>query len=443
MPHTRRQFLAASGSLALAASPLAAGLFAAQKPRRKLAVATTAYHRFSHASHIAGRFLMGYILNGAHHQPDYEIVSMHVEQIPGVAGPAPNNPVQGRGGAVNRADLSQDLAKKYGFRQCKSVREALTVGGEKLAVDGVLLIGEHGQYPRNDLGQTLYPRYEMMEQTVAEFRASGRSVPVFNDKHLSYSWEKSRKMYDWSRELGFAFQAGSSLPVTFRMPQFELPLGSRIESALAVYYGDPEGYGYHLLEALQCHVERRPGGESGIKAVQALAGDAVWKAGDEGLWSKELLHAALARSQTVDIGDARDNTPRPVAYLIEYADGFKAAALMLTGHVEDCTFAAKLAGVAKPVSTLHICPWQPGARFFDALVWNIERMLDTGKAVIPVERTLLVSGALESLMISRQQDSKRIETPHLAVKYQPFEDSGYLKGPIDEQSQADARRKPA
>lgn len=438
MTQTRRRFLAASaGSLALAVSPLAAGLFAAQKPKKKIAVATTACHRFSHASHIAGRFLMGYTLHGKHHVPDYEVVSMHVEQIPMPGDP---NAVQGRGGGVNRADLSRDLAKKYGFRMCKDVRETLTLGGDKLAVDGVLLIGEHGQYRRNELGQTLYPRYEMMEQTVAEFRASGRSVPVFNDKHLSYSWEKAKKMYDWSRELGFAFQAGSSLPVTFRMPEFELPLGTKLESALAVYYGDPEGYGYHLLEALQCHVERRPGGETGIKAVQALQGDEVWKAGDDGRWSKELLQAALARSHTVDIGDARDNAQRPVCYLIEYADGFKATALMLNNHVEDCTFAAKIAGVAKPVSTMHHCPWQPGARFFDALVWNIERFLDANKAVIPVERTLLVSGALESLMISRSQDSKRIETPHLAVKYQAFEDSGYLKGPIDEQGQIDALR---
>lgn len=439
MSHTRRQFLAASaGSLAVAVSPLAAGLFAAPAPRKKLAVATTIYHRYSHASHIAGRFLMGYTLNGKLHLPDYEVVSMYVEQIMG----ADAQPVQGRGGArgPSRADLSRDLAKKYGFRMCKDVRESLTLGGEKLAVDGVLLIGEHGQYPRNDLGQTLYPRYEMMEQTVAEFRASGKSVPVFNDKHLSYTWTKAKQMYDWSKELGFAFQAGSSLPVTFRRPEFELPLESKIESALCAYYGDPEGYGYHLLEALQCHVERRVGGETGIKAVQALQGDDVWKAGEEGRWSKELLDAALSRSHTVDIGDARDNALRPVAYLIEYNDGFKAAALMLNNHIEDCVFAAKIAGQKDPVSTLMLCPWQPGARFFDALVWNIERFLDAGKAVIPVERTLLVSGALEACCQSRLGDSKRIETPYLDVKYKAPADSGYLKGPIDEKGQADGQR---
>ena len=65
--------------------------------------------------------------------------------------------------------------------------DALTLGTGKLAVDGVLLIGEHGNYPRNDSGQILYPRYELMEQIVSVFRKTGRSVPVFNDKHLSYS----------------------------------------------------------------------------------------------------------------------------------------------------------------------------------------------------------------------------------------------------------------
>ena len=60
----------------------------------------------------------------------------------------------------------------------------------KLAVEGVLLIGEHGNYPRNDKGQILYPRLEMMEQIAAAFRKAGRSVPVFNDKHLSYTFAK-------------------------------------------------------------------------------------------------------------------------------------------------------------------------------------------------------------------------------------------------------------
>ena len=103
----------------------------------------------------------------------------------------------------------------------------------KLAVEGVLLIGEHGNYPRNDKGQILYPRLEMMEQIVGVFRKTGKSVPVFNDKHLSYTFANAKKMLGWGEELKFPMMAGSSLPVTWRSPELELHLESPIEDALS------------------------------------------------------------------------------------------------------------------------------------------------------------------------------------------------------------------
>ena len=70
----------------------------------------------------------------------------------------------------------------------------------------MVLVGEHGRYPRNEKGQTKYPRYEFFQQIVKVFRASGRSVPVFNDKHLSWNWEWAKEMYDTSRSMGFPFR---------------------------------------------------------------------------------------------------------------------------------------------------------------------------------------------------------------------------------------------
>lgn len=419
MTLSRRDFLAAS-SLSLgcfAAWPLVAQ----EKTRKKLAVVSTVYHTYSHSDHIAGRFLYGYTLGGKHHVPDYQVVSMYVDQ-------------------VGSNDLSVGLSKKFGFRHCKTVREALTNGGDKLAVDAVLLVGEHGRYPRNDIGQTLYPRHQLFSEIVDEFRKSGRAVPVFNDKHLSYSWTKAKEMYDWSRELNFAFQAGSSLPVTWRFPELTLPLGTKIDSALVAAYGGSDAYGFHALETLQCHVERRPGGETGVRSVRMLAGDDVWKAGDSGLWSKELLEAALGRSHTMNLGDVRENVSQPLAFLVEYRDGFKGTVLMLNGHIEEFIFAAKLAGKPTPVSTLHHLPARPAVKYFDALTWNAERMYAAGKAVIPIERTLLVSGVLESLHQSRAQESKTIETPHLAVAYQAPEDDGHFRGPIDPIGQRESTR---
>ena len=136
-------------------------------------------------------------------------------------------------------------------------------------VDGVVVIGEHGKYPRNEKGQTQYPRWEFFQQIVKVFKDSGRAVPMFNDKHLSWNWDWAKQMVETSREMRFAYMAGSSLPVTWRIPSVEMPLGSRIREALCVGYGGVDSYDFHGLETLQCMVERRAGGETGVKWLQA------------------------------------------------------------------------------------------------------------------------------------------------------------------------------
>src|SRR5437899_7379597 len=180
-----------------------------------------------------------------------------------------------------------------------TIAEALTLGGSKLAVDGVVIVGEHGNYQRNEKGQTKYPRWEFFEQMVKVFRDSGRAVPTFSDKHLSWNWEWARKMYDTTRELNFPFMAGSSLPVTWRTPSVEMPLGSRMSEAMCVCYGGVDSYDFHGLETVQCMVERRRGGETGVQWIQAFRGDAFWKAFDERLWPRDLFDAALCRSHTL------------------------------------------------------------------------------------------------------------------------------------------------
>ena len=115
-------------------------------------------------------------------------------------------------------DQSAARAKEFGFQVYPTIAEALRCGGDKLAVDAVLVIGEHGDYPRNEKGQVLYPRYEFFKQCVDVFEKDGVSVPVYNDKHLSYSFEKAKWMVDASKRLKFPMLAGSSLPVTWRLP---------------------------------------------------------------------------------------------------------------------------------------------------------------------------------------------------------------------------------
>lgn len=431
---SRRKFLASAAAMTLAGGVegRAAGRKTASgirtrppKPgkdhRKPLAIIATVYRPLSHAYHIGGRFLHGYVRDGQLHTPQHYVRSLYVDQTP-------DN------------DLSRDIGREFEVKVTRSIADALTDETGKLAVDGVLLIGEHGNYPRNEKAQILYPRYEMMEQIVEVFRKTGRSAPVFNDKHLSYSWGHAKRMVDLAHELKFPFMAGSSLPVTWRRPELELPLGSVIEDAVVAAYGPIEVYGFHALETLQVMLERRKGGESGVQAITCLTGKEVWKAGDEGRWSWDLLEAALARSESVNPGDIRRNVglmpvqsipaAPPTAFLVEYRDGLKATVLLLNGHIQDFCFAAKIKGETKPASCMFHLPPPPGARFFDCLVANIEKLLETGKPPYPVERTLLTTGALEAAMESHYRKGARVQTPQLEVHYAAPADSGFSRGSI-------------
>jgi hypothetical protein len=432
---SRRGFLGAAAGLCLA-SPVGARSpdpAPDERPRcqppprpdkapKKIAVVTTAYYYLSHAYHVCGRFLNGYLRDGKMHYPDFGVAGMYVAQQ------GPN-------------DLSKEHAQKHGFPLYPDIASALTLGGDKLAVDGVLLIGEHGDYPINEKLQKLYPRYEFFQKIVDVFQKSGRSAPVFCDKHLSYDRKKAREMAETARKMGFPLMAGSSLPVTWRRPELELPLGARLEGALVASRGEIEIYGIHALESLQCMVERRAKAEQGVAAVRCLEGDAVWKAGDDGLWSWDLLEAALARSPSLNVGDIRDNCRQfspppnrptfpkgPLAFLVEYRDGFQAAALLLNGHVDDTTFVAKLADETKPVSTLLELPPPPGAGFLQALAVKIEDFLTTGTPSQPLERTLLTGGVLDVALGSRIREGKRLETPDLDIAYTAPKESGFLRG---------------
>ena len=379
---------------------------------KRIAVIGTIYKYLSHVQHIADRFLVGYPHEGAWHRPDMKVVSLYIDQKP-------------------EGDLSSQRAAEFGFSVYPTIAEALRCGGEKLAVDAVLIIAEHGEYPRNEKGQILYPRYEFFKACTEVFEKDGRAVPVYNDKHLSWSFEKARWMVAESKRLKFPMLAGSSLPVTWRLPELELPLGCEIEEALMVGNGGSDPMDYHALEAMQCMIERRKGGETGVRSVEMIEGAAVWKAGDSGRWSNQLLQSALSRSDTpqgysFEDGRTQDlatngQLPKlvknPAAYFITHNDGLKTTLLMLTGAVQDFNFAARIKGAGVKSCQFLLTP-VPNVTYSACLVNNIEQMFETGRAAYPVERTLLVSGMLESCLTSRLQGSKVIGTPHLSVRYQ-------------------------
>jgi len=407
----RRVFLGAVGGT-LAVTSL--GWANTAKPKR-LAIVTTQWRFHSHAWHMGERFLVGYPINGSWHHPPFEVTGVYVDQTP-------------------ENDLSRRRAKEFGFPIYPTIAETLRHGGDRLAVDAVLIIGEHGDYPNNEFGQKKYPRYEFFKQVTDVFRKDGRSLPVFNDKHLSWNWKWAREMVDLSKEMNFPFLAGSSLPVTWRMPSIDMPYGAEVDEVMSVAIGGVDSYDFHALEVIQCMAERRKGGETGVVWVEALRGDAVWKAmrkgnWSEGGWNPRLFESCLCRSQTLaqpETFSDRYPTPEqirawvkePVAYRFKYADGLKATMLLMNGLVGDFTFAAKLKGEPHPLSTLFYLPPNPNVVYSAALMSKAEQMFTTGIAPYPIERTLLTTGLVAAGMQSLAQEQRRIETPYLDVQYQ-------------------------
>jgi hypothetical protein len=387
---------------------------------KRVAAIVTEYRRHSHADVIVGKILEGFNYDGRE-GPALRLVSMFVDQFP-------------------ESDMSRQLAQKYKFPITKTIDEALTLGGKTLAVDGVLCIGEHGKYPTNERGQILYPRRRFFEAVTDTFARVERSVPVFTDKHLAATWEDALWMYNRARHLFVPVLAGSSLPVTWRRPALNLPRHCDLVEAVQVGYGPFEGYGFHALEALQCMVERRRGGESGVRAVQCLQGEEMWRALDRGAFSRTLLEAALARVPAHAQGDYRALTQKTRdagVMLLEYRDGFRAAVAMMNGYVHEgdggaFTFACQVRGEGKPLST-HFYLQQPDPfAHFAYQLRAIDAMIQTGHAPYPVERTLLTTGILDAVMVSKSDKNRRRETPYLDIRYQAS-NWPFAQGPVPQQ----------
>lgn len=400
----RRDLLKAGLSTALgAAIPTASSALGFAPAREKLPVAAvvTVYRKNSHADVIVGKILQGFQQDGGK-GPDLRFVSLYTDQVP-------------------NGDLSRELAEKHGFRLAKSIDEAITLGTDQVQVAGVLSIGEHGDYPFTpDTKQHQYPRRRFFDEIVVTFRRCGKVVPVFNDKHLSYRWEDARVMVETAKKMNFPFLAGSSVPVAWREPPLELPRDCEIEAALTIGYGGFESYGFHAIEAHQCMIERRRGGETGIVSVQAVTGDEIRKAESAGLWSSELFAAALKQlpgaPQDSDKWLTKNNS---AAYLLQHRDGLKSAVVMANGLARAQAIAVKLKGRAEPLATWF--KLQNGAPYghFAFLLHAFEETIHSGRAAFPVERTLLTTGILDRVMQSLAQDGRKLETPELAVTYQP------------------------
>lgn len=377
---------------------------------RSVAAVITAWRAGSHADVLLSRILEPEAWG--HTRPfDLKLAAVYADQFP-------------------EHDLCRSMCRKHDVPIFQTVTEAIGAGTRRVAVDGVLVIGEHGQYALNGRGQRLYPRRRLFEEVVHAFRVLGRRVPVFNDKHLSYEWLFTRWMYDLARHEGIPLMAGSSLPVAWRVPGLSVPIGAELTETLAVGYGPIEDYGFHALEALQCLTERRRGGETGVVSVRCVTGRDLWSGPEADLWSRALFDATTpARRDAGCKTGSFEPSPQDALFLVNYRDGLQGVVAMLESPGSCFSVSWRRAGVDAPEAAVIALEDRRPYGHFGHLLRAIERMIHTGTPSYPVERTVLTSGLLSSLLQSKQEGGRLLPTPHLAeLAYQPA-DWPFAAGP--------------
>jgi hypothetical protein len=370
--------------------------------RPRIALIMTTWFAGSHADVAGRRLIEGYPWEGGHLESRVEVVSAYLEQL-------------GLESDPSLPDVGLEILERNAVPRFPTVAEALGLGQGGIAVDGVVIIGEHGDYAQNQYGQKLYPRRRLFDAAVAAMIVGGRTVPVFTDKHLSQGFTDARAMFETAERLDVPLLAGSSVPLAWRVPTgAQWPLDAPMEEALAVCYGPTESYGFHGLEALQSLVERREGGESGVVSVEALTGEQAARAVAEGRVDVDLLERALAHFDLVPAEyELARHRPQDV-FLIEYADGLRGAVVNCQGALQG--FALSARGPEGDLSCEVRLQGGPEHGHFIFLVRQIEALMLARRAPYPVERTLLTTGMLDAALHSLH-DGGPERTPHLEICY--------------------------
>lgn len=397
-----RRLLALSQGLSLLTVLVVPPASAADRPEKRLRLAglTTEYRHNSHADLLIGRLFQTQTLDGKGERLNLELASLFTDQVPEI-------------------DTSRKLAAEYKFPIYDSIDQALTLGTGKLAVDGILLIAEHGKYPESPLGQFQFPKRRFFEQVVETSKRSGRVVPVFLDKHLADTWRDAKWIYDTARELKIPLMAGSSVPLTRRYPPADVRRGAKIKQIVALSYHRLDSYGIHALENVQSLAERRAGDETGVVAVQCFVGDAVWEGEAHGAYDAGLLASAFAvlRDRRVPAGKKpRDLVPEPVLWVIDYADGLRGCVFTLQGAVAEWSAAWRYDDNSVESALFATQEWRPFMHF-GWQMQGVDEFMHTGRSPWPLERTLLTTGLLDALLTSMHENSRRVETKHLQFGY--------------------------
>ncbi len=355
--------------------------------RPRIALILTTYFEFSHADVLGTRLIEGYPWEGGEHtDPRVEVVSMYLEQDGVKNWGKPGN---------ERDDIGREIAARAGIPIYPTPAEALGAGKPGINVDGVVIIGEHGDFELNEYEQKLYPRRRLFDAVVSAMIATDTFIPVFNDKHLAWSHTDARTMYDNAQRLGIGLGAGSTVPITWRVPQGTTwPMGEPMTEVAAAGYGSYEAYSYHAIEGMLSFAENRAGGETGVVAVEAFRDEAAVQALAEA--PSAVVDAAIAAHGLDEAGVAEAKQKVWLLARITWADGL-VGTLVMSSSLK--SFSAAALGPQTSVSAELKLQGDPYSHFIH-LARAAEHLMLTGEPMHPVERTLLAGGILDHALRS-------------------------------------------
>jgi hypothetical protein len=374
---------------------------------RKIAFLLEEFTKASPAQQLLDRFLIGYPRDGAMHKPARETVSAHLMLN------------------VTESDF-ETRHEDFGLTIAPTAEQAVE------GADAIVIV------PRSP-GAVANERFLQ----IALEHARGARV-CFVHGALANTLERGRELLSLARSRQVALLAGTPLCVTWRLPAEELRRGTTLVEALIVVQtgalpsqASPpapsttlSGAELHALEGLLPVIERRQGGESGVRSVRFLEGKDLWRAGDKGLWSWPLLASAISRSHSpqgdtlvdgrtqdlVGLGLMPKLARHPRGWLLEHRDGLRTAILVLDGVVADFNFAARAQDGTVISAQLFRAP-PPAEQHFSRLAAAMEEFFRTGAAPWPVERNLLITGLLETFQKPSSRSTPRVETPALNIGY--------------------------
>lgn len=373
----------------------------------RIAVIATAYYPHSHADVLVSRWVEPREDDPAWgwSKPRSRITSLFVDQFAD-------------------EDMARQVCAGHDIGLYDTVDAALCDGGSTLAVDGVLLIGEHGEYDHNALGQKLYPRKALFDRIVERFRRDGRTVPVFCDKHLSWRFDWACEMEACAREMGFMLLSSSSISLCRRTPVVDLGGTRRVEEAIGFFFGDEEAYSYHGFEFAQAILEHREGGETGVEAITVHRAADVWRRLEEGAWSDTLMTAVEnairdENPEKIQSGDRREHCEEglPTAMVVEYRDGMRVTHLNMTGYASNWGLALRTVGGEQ----LAVAPVVGDRSKFHPHFATMNRVIEdaflSGQAPFPPQRSLFTAGLTARYMEGRSRPGQRLPTPELNLAY--------------------------